>query len=91
MTAEPALNDLAAALLRIDANYRNWRDTVTTNTETTNTETKTARAQCRMTTAKGERCTGESLDPDPKAVQVCQRHAAEVMALIADHRKRART
>ncbi|GAA4911394.1 hypothetical protein [Streptomonospora salina] len=55
------------------------------------TTTEPARAQCRMTNAKGDRCTGEALDPDPKAIQVCQRHAAEVMALIADHRKRTRT
>ncbi|WP_433699082.1 hypothetical protein [Nocardiopsis sp. CA-288880] len=48
----------------------------------------TSRATCRMTTARGNRCTGEPLDPDPKAVQICIRHAGEVMALINEKRNR---
>ncbi|WP_067967490.1 hypothetical protein [Nocardiopsis trehalosi] len=42
------------------------------------------RATCRMTDRLGDRCTGEALDPDPKTIQICQRHAGEVMVLIND-------
>jgi hypothetical protein len=42
------------------------------------------RVTCRVLTARGDRCTGEALDPDPKTIQICQRHAGEVMALIND-------
>ncbi|MDA2805726.1 hypothetical protein [Nocardiopsis suaedae] len=50
--------------------------------------TTAPRTTCRVLTARGKRCTGEALDPDPKAIQICQRHAAEVMRLVTD-RKRA--
>lgn len=54
------------------------------------TQPKPARAQCRVLSAKNERCTGEALDPDAKAIQVCARHAAEVMQLINDRKKATR-
>lgn len=59
-----------------------------TATVASQTAATAARATCRFMTAKGNRCTGEALDPDPKVVQVCARHAAEVMELIADHKAR---
>jgi len=46
------------------------------------------RPQCRMTRSNGERCTGEALDRDPKAVQICMRHAGEVMALVNERARR---
>lgn len=51
-------------------------------------EKTSTRATCRMTTAKGNRCTGEALDPDAKVVQICTRHAAEVMQLINERTAR---
>lgn len=55
-------------------------DRIETDTPTT------GRATCRMTTARGHRCTAEPLDTDPKAIQICARHAAEVMTLINEKR-----
>ncbi|WP_435107329.1 hypothetical protein [Nocardiopsis synnemataformans] len=49
---------------------------------------RASRATCRMTTARGNRCTGEALDPDLKAIQICARHAGEVLALINERTSR---
>lgn len=46
------------------------------------------RPQCRVLRSNGERCTGEALDRDPMAIQVCTRHAAEVMRLINERTTR---
>lgn len=51
-------------------------------------DTPTSRATCRMHTARGRRCTAEPLDTDPKAIQICARHAAEVMTLINERATR---
>lgn len=53
----------------------------------TNDTPTTGRATCRMHTTRGRRCTAEPLDTDPKAIQICARHAAEVMQLINEKRK----
>lgn len=47
------------------------------------------RFYCAMTNAMGNRCTGEALDPDPVAIQICLRHAGEVLELI-NQRSRTR-
>lgn len=60
------------------------------NTQTRPAPAATPRATCRMTTTRGNRCTGEALDSDPKAVQICARHAAEVMQLISDRQQTTR-
>jgi hypothetical protein len=49
---------------------------------------RASRATCRMTTARGNRCTGEALDPDLKVIQICARHAGEVLALINERTSR---
>jgi hypothetical protein len=38
-----------------------------------------------------DRCTNPALDPDPNAPQICVKHAAAVMRLVATQREAART
>ena len=42
--------------------------------------------RCRMLDGKLNRCSGEALSDDPKVIQICQRHAAEVLELVAEQR-----
>ncbi|MFE1104125.1 hypothetical protein ACFW4K_26735 [Nocardiopsis alba] len=48
----------------------------------------TARATCRVHTARGRQCTAEPLDTDEKVIQICARHAAEVLTLINERANR---
>jgi hypothetical protein len=44
--------------------------------------------RCRMLDRLNNRCQNPSLDPDPKAVQICITHAARVMELVRETRRR---
>lgn len=44
--------------------------------------------RCRMRNALGDPCPSPALDPDPKAVQICMKHAGKVIQLVAEHRAR---
>lgn len=88
---------LSSTLDRIEADTNEDHDREVTEirtrggrvlTENTWTEKSPARATCRMHTARGRRCTAEALDTDPKVIQVCARHAAEVMSLVNERATR---
>lgn len=40
--------------------------------------------RCRMHGGTGNRCTGEVVDPDPRALQICPHHALQAALLLAD-------
>lgn len=40
--------------------------------------------RCRMVGGTGNRCTGEVVDPDPRALQICPRHALKAAQLLAE-------
>lgn len=40
--------------------------------------------RCRMTNATSDRCQNEVVDEDPRAPQICPRHALEGAQLLAD-------
>lgn len=46
------------------------------------TVTPERKARCRMLDGREERCPNEALDPDPKAPQICGRHALEAAQLL---------
>lgn len=54
------------------------------------TTTKTAVAspdrepRCRMYSRRGNPCANPALDSDPNAIQICVRHAGEVLELIRE-------
>ncbi len=41
-------------------------------------------ARCRYLRRDGDRCPNPALDPDEKAIQICGKHAAKVMQLVAE-------
>lgn len=47
--------------------------------------------RCRIINGRGQQCTGEALDTDPKAIKICLRHAGEVLELVKDRQRAART
>jgi hypothetical protein len=50
----------------------------------TTTAAPDRKARCRMTNGRLDRCPNEVIDTDPKAPQICARHALEGTQLLAD-------
>jgi hypothetical protein len=46
--------------------------------------------RCRYLRKSSNPCANPALDPDSNAIWICARHAAQVMALVAEHREAAR-
>ncbi|WP_433519054.1 hypothetical protein ACQP2T_28155 [Nonomuraea sp. CA-143628] len=47
--------------------------------------------RCRMRKSLDDPCPNPALSEDPKDIAICVRHAAQVMQLIADQTRKARS
>lgn len=43
------------------------------------------KSRCRMRDRFDNPCTGEVIDPDPEAIQICPQHALRGAQLLAEH------
>lgn len=48
-------------------------------------------ARCRVHSRAGTLCANPALSDDPKHIQICVRHAAEVLELVREHQAAALT